>query len=323
MKILFTGVSSFTGFWFVRKLSEAGHEVVATCTRGSFEDYLDASVRAQRMQWLADQDWANLRFLYGCRFGDETFVSLIEDGSFDVLAHHGAEVTDYKSPDFDVARAVANNTHNLLGVLNACKSSGCSRIVLTGSVFEGGEGAGSDGLPHFSPYGLSKSLTAEMFKYYCGEAGLRLGKFVIPNPFGPYEEPRFTAYLMRTWAAGETASVKTPDYVRDNIHVSLLACAYVRFIESLSDTPGFRQTNPSNYVETQGAFAQRFAVAMRERLALPCELALSKQTVFSEPRTRLNNDIPETHALNFYEDSAWDELAEYYRAMYPRMSDDS
>ena len=28
MKILFTGASSFTGYWFVKTLAEAGHEVI-------------------------------------------------------------------------------------------------------------------------------------------------------------------------------------------------------------------------------------------------------------------------------------------------------
>ena len=78
----------------------------------------------------------------------------------------------------------------------------------------------------FSAYGLSKALTAQVFRYYCGRAGLSLGKFVIPNPFGPYEEPRFTAYLMKNWLTGGTPSCSSPAYVRDNIHVSLLAKAY-------------------------------------------------------------------------------------------------
>jgi hypothetical protein len=46
---------------------------------------------------------------------------------------------------------------------------------------------------------------------------------VIANPFGPLEEPRFCAYLVKTWAAGQVPEVRTPLYVRDNIHVSLLA----------------------------------------------------------------------------------------------------
>lgn len=314
MKILLTGVSSFTGFWFARKLTEAGHEAVATCTRGSLDDYAGDGVRGERMQWLVDQKLPGLRFVFDCRFGDDKFLALIERESFDVMAHHGADVTDYKSPDFNVAAAVDRNTNNLRSVLIACADSGCRRIVLTGSVFEGGEGAGSQGLPHFSPYGLSKAITAEMFKYYCEQAGLRLGKFVIPNPFGPFEEPRFTAYLMRTWVAGNTAGVNTPAYVRDNIHVEQLAAAYVAFVSGLSESVGFAKTNPSGYAESQGAFAERFAREMSKRLGLTCGLDLSDQTEFTEPYSRINTDRLVCEMPD--DDSCWDAVANYYAAQH-------
>ena len=58
--------------------------------------------------------------------------------------------------------------------------------------------------------GSQPHLTAEMFKYFTGETGIRLGKFVIPNPFGPYEEPRFTAYLAKSWYEGKTPTVSAP-----------------------------------------------------------------------------------------------------------------
>ena len=85
---------------------------------------------------------------------------MISEGGWDLLCHHAADVTNYKSPDFDAVGAVQNNTRNLVTVLQALKSAGCGKSVLTGTVFEGGEGAGSQGLPDFSPYGLSKALTA-------------------------------------------------------------------------------------------------------------------------------------------------------------------
>ena len=56
--------------------------------------------------------------------------------------------------------------------------------MLTGSVFEQNEGAGEPPLVAFSPYGLSKGLTAEVVRHRCREFGIRYGKFVIPNPFG-------------------------------------------------------------------------------------------------------------------------------------------
>jgi nucleoside-diphosphate-sugar epimerase len=185
-------------------------------------------------------------------------------------------------------------------------------VLLTGSVFEGGEGAGSEGLPDFSPYGLSKALTAQAFRYYCARAGMGLGKFVIPNPFGPFEEPRFTAYLVKNWFSGQTPGCATPLYVRDNIHVSLLARAYAQFAAELGPS-GFVKRSPSGYVESQGAFALRFAAELRRRLDLPCPVELKQQIDFAEPRVRINTDVPDAAALGFSEEAAWDELAEYYR----------
>ena len=310
MRILFTGASSFTGFWFVRELAAAGHEVVAIFRRRSVADY-NEDVRGKRVGLLQ----SCCRAVFDWSFGDERFVNVREnDGPWDLLCHHAAEVTNYKSPEFGVAAALARNTCNLSKVLTALEETGCREVLLTGSVFEGGEGAGSEGLPHFSPYGLSKALTAEAFRFYTRRAGLRLGKFVIANPFGPYEEPRFTAYLIRTWLSGETANVRTPAYVRDNIHVSLLAKAYVDFAERLADGPGFQKLNPSGYVESQGNFALRFAGQMRRRLDLPCEVELARQTEFTEPRIRINTDMLDADRLGWEESAAWDSIAEYYSA---------
>ena len=309
MKILFTGGSSFTGSWFVRALAEAGHEVTATFRRRP-EEYPDP-IRRERVARAA----AATRPVYGCAFGDPAFLELLGAGGFDLLGHHAAEVTDYKSPDFDAAAALASNTRNLPAVLAALTAGGGRRVLITGSVFEGGEGAGSQGRPDFSPYGLSKALTARAFGYYCGRDGLGLGKFVIPNPFGPDEDPRFTAYLVRHWLAGAVPTCSTPAYVRDNIHVSLLAQAYARFAAAVP-AEGFARANPSGYVESQGAFALRVARELGPRLGVPCPVELAPQDRFPEPRIRINTDPPDANALGWDESAAWDDLAGYYRRIH-------
>jgi UDP-glucose 4-epimerase len=312
MKILFTGGSSFTGFWFIRELATAGHQVTAVYRKRA-EEYPDEA-RRQRVILAAEV----CRPVHGYSFGDESFLALIREGGWDLLCHHAADVTNYKSPDFNTVTAVQNNTKNLAAVLEALKTTGCRKVLLTGSFFENGEGAGSQGLPDFSPYGLSKALTAQMFRYYCARSGLSLGKFVIPNPFGPFEEPRFTTYLMKNWLTGATPACSSPSYVRDNIHVSLLAKVYTRFAKDLPDTAGFTKINPSGYAESQGAFALRVAQEMRLRLNLPCPVELKKQTDFSEPRVRINTDIPDPDALGWNESAAWDGLARYYHQIYAR-----
>jgi nucleoside-diphosphate-sugar epimerase len=306
VRVLFTGASSFTGCWFVRALAEAGHEVTALFRRApeSYPDPLRRE-RALRLQSVSTG-------LIGASFGDEVFRSRLREGGFELLCHHGAEVGDYRSPSFDVAAALAANTRDVRGCLADFATGGGRAVLLTGSVFERGEGLGEAPTSAVSPYGLSKSLTSDVFAFEAPRAGLAFGKLVIPNPFGPFEEARFTSHLVTRWRAGEGVVVRTPDYVRDNIHVDLLARAYVRFAESLPDAARPRRARPSGYVESQGAFAERFAREMRARLGLPCALEHAVQTDWSEPRVRINTEACDANALGWDEAGAWDAIAAYY-----------
>jgi UDP-glucose 4-epimerase len=235
MKILLTGAGSFTGYWFAETLAAAGHEVVAPL-RGNLDSPNDQE-RSERVFRLRGK----VELVPACGFGSAKFLSLIRSQDFDVLCHHGAEVGDYRNPEFDMAGAAASNTLNLRSVLQAMGECGLKGVVLTGSIFEQDEGAGSQPLMAFSPYGVSKGLTAQIVRHRCHEFGVPFGKFVIPNPFGPLEQPRLGAYLARTWATGGTAEIKTPDYIRDNIHVGLLAACYRRFVEESETAPAFRK----------------------------------------------------------------------------------
>ena len=313
MKILFTGGSSFTGFWFIRELARAGNEVVATFRKRP-EEYADEPRRTRVSLALKI-----CRGVFDCTFGDPAFLDLARGERWDLFCHHAADGTNHKSQDFDSISALRANTRNIGTVIEALqgKGRGCTRLLLTGSVFENDEGAGSQGLPAFSPYGLSKGFTYQYFRYHAARAGLPLGKFVIPNPFGPYEDPRFTAYLVKCWLAGETAAVQTPEYVRDNIHVSLLARAYAKFASELADCSDVRKINPSGYPESQGAFALRFSREMQLRLGFPCKLDLNGQVECLEPRGRINTDPVDGQSLDWNEAHAWDEIADYYRQLRP------
>ena len=307
MKILFTGASSFTGFWFVKRLAEAGHEVHATF-RGSGPDAY-ADVRCHRVREVLKY----CRPIWACPFGSETFLSsIVSEGTWDLLCHHAAEVRDYRSSDFNVTAALETNTLNMRAALILLQQRGLRAVLATGTSFEAGEGCGTAPLEAILPYGLSKTLTFQVTQFWCHELGLQLRKFVIPNPFGPFEEQRFTSYLAKTWLEGKPAHVKTPLYIRDNIHVSLLAAAYAVFATSLTSTPRRPTLHPSGYVESQGAFATRFATAMRDRLGCDCTLVLETQQVFTEPAVRINTDALDTASFGWTESGAWDELAEFY-----------
>ncbi|WP_316193569.1 MULTISPECIES: NAD(P)-dependent oxidoreductase [unclassified Bradyrhizobium] len=307
MRILLTGASSFTGLWFARELAAKGHTVVAPLRSGDYD-----GIRAMRIAELKKI----AAVVENAPFGSARFLDLIADGTWDLLCHHAAQTQDYRSPSFDATAALAENTHNLGTVLKQLLSRGLSGVVLTGSVFENDEGAGTAPLAAFSPYGLSKGFTWQSFRFLSATMGFNLGKFVIANPFGPFEEPRFCSYLIRCWLKGEVPSVRTPLYVRDNIHVDLLAQAYRDWAERVpAQTSRIARFNPSFYVESQGAFARRFADEMRPRLGRPCAISLLAQTDFAEPMVRVNTDLVDGGRYGWSATDAWQAAADYYLSM--------
>jgi UDP-glucose 4-epimerase len=291
--------------WFSTALARRGHNVVAAARR---EQPAYSGLRSERVARVAQC----CQLVWNAPFGSPRFLDAIEqERPFDVLCHHGAETEGYKSAEFDAIAATATNTNALTAVLHTLHNQGCRRIMLTGSIFEAGEGAGTSPLRAFSAYGLSKTLTSQIFAFYAAQEGFALGKVVIPNPFGPYEEPRFTDYLVRCWRDGKAATVTTPLYVRDNIHVSLLTDVYCGFATALPEE-GFHKTNPSGYAETQGSFAARFAREIGMRLRLDTALEMTRQSVFDEPAVRINTDVVEHAVRDWNEEAAWDQLADYY-----------
>lgn len=310
MKILFTGASSFSGMWFVKELAEQGHEVTAIFKR-HLNDY--SGIRRLRV----DQVLPLCISHFNISFGDEAFLELLKKESFDLFCHHAADVTDYRSPNFDVGKAVASNTRNIKTILELLKHNGCQTMVLTGSVFEQNEGVSLDSdLPAISPYGLSKGLTSEVFNFYSQQLNIRCAKFVIPNPFGPYEEGRFTNYLAQNWLQTNTPAVNTPMYIRDNIPVTLLAKAYAHYISSLKNATTSLKYNPSYYVFSQGEFTSLFAKKLSARFNKECLFELKHQTDFPEPLKRINSEPIDSTALQWDEELFWDKSANYYQMIH-------
>jgi UDP-glucose 4-epimerase len=311
VRILLTGGSSFTGLWFARSLAAAGHTVVAPL-KGLVSGY--SGLRCERVSELKRV----VEVVEDCPFGSTSFIDLASTGTWDLLCQHAARTGDYRNPDFDVLGAVAENTHNLVAVIKAMSTRGLAGVILTGSIFEQDEGAGDAPLRAFSPYGLSKGLTWEFYRFLSQTMGFPLGKFVIPNPFGPFEEPRFCNYLIQSWFKGEVPTVRTPLYVRDNIHVDLLAAAYGSFVSKVPAQKGVIKLNPSFYVESQGAFAVRFATEMAPRLGIACPVTSLLQSEFGEPMVRINSDRIDGATLGWSEAAAWDAEAEFYKTRAAR-----
>lgn len=306
MRVLLTGASSFTGCWFAEALAAAGAAVTATCRRPAA-----AYAGLPRMR-LDKVLAAGCRLVEGTAFGDGTFLELLrDDGPFDLLCHHGADVGDLRRADYDPLAALAADTRNAAEAMRLLAGCGGRGLVVTGSVFEADEGGG-DGQA-VNAYGLAKTLSWQTLRFHAGRHGLAIGRLVIPHPFGPLEKPGFTSSLVRSWLAGRPATVRRPDLVRDFVHVDMLAAAYVELCRDVLARGGCQRSTPSGHVGTLLGLAQLFAQELGPRLGRPCELlARPDPGPATEPSLRVNPGPRSALASGWPTGPSWDRYAFYH-----------
>jgi nucleoside-diphosphate-sugar epimerase len=299
-RVLLTGASSFTGLWIAQALAAAGFEVVAALQRAP--DAYDAERRARlaRVAQVAE-------VVYATPFASPAFETLLRGGRFAALAHHAADVTGYRDPNFDALGAFQRNTAGGPGLFATAAEAGVRALLVTGTVFEAGEGGGAAEPLAVTPYGLSKTLTNLAFRHFADWSGLRFGRFVIPSPYGAFEQQRsFPAYLFRSWFAGQTPQVRTPLYLRDHLPAPMLGRAYAGYLRALLSEAGAPEARrPSGWIASQGDFARKVAAEAAARLGRACPLELAEQTAFAEPLRRVNSE-PATPA-DWDESRFWDD----------------
>ncbi|WP_309091840.1 NAD-dependent epimerase/dehydratase family protein [Phenylobacterium sp.] len=278
--VLLTGASSFTGLWFAEALAHEGWRVVAPLRRAK-GDY--TGLRAERVERLT----LSAERVFEAPVDSPTFRDLIGSVRPALLAHHAADIPGYRDPDYDVEAGVARNMAGMAEAIAAFAAAGGQAVLATGTYFESGEGGGHEAA---SPYGLSKALTNAAQRELAQAAGLGFGKFVIPAPFGPWEEGRLVWSLFQAWTQGRSAEIRTPDYVRDHVPVPYLARAYAEAAGRMLEPGAERAFRPSGYVERIGDFARRVARHVRMQTDMACEIVEHPQSAFPEPLRRANSE---------------------------------
>jgi UDP-glucose 4-epimerase len=306
-RVLLTGVSSFTGYWFAKVLSEYGYSICCPLPR---EERQYEGLKKERLDSLPQE----VEVVYDSPFGSSGFLGLL-DSRIDALCLHGSYVSGYNQSDFSASEAIRQNLYNAEAVLAKAKTSGCSRVIWTSSVFEDAVELDDSKLgtyPVWYRYALSKKLSGLAFRSLCFESDIGFSRFVITNPFGPLEDPKLCRLMANAVIQQKVFEVRTPHYVRDMIHVRHLAEAYIHLLRLLISGQDCPELRPGEYSGNLGDFAQIFVSEISKRLGKPCRVERSDSMVFNEPLSLIN----ETHVSSLVKvydpNDRWDELAAFY-----------
>lgn len=150
---------------------------------------------------------------------------------FDIVCHLAGigKVPDNGSIDtmFDV------NCCGTLAVLNYCCRTGAACVFASSAAVYAPSGRRHRLKEDASTepvltYGASKLLAEKICRHQARNLSIDVTVLRIFNPYGPgQKEPYFISYVVNTLRNGKKVVLKTPDVVRDFIHVSDVAKAFV------------------------------------------------------------------------------------------------
>ena len=277
MNLLFIGVSSFTGFHFVKKISETNKfKIYCTLTK-NLNDY--RSERLERIRLISKNK--NVVLVKKTKFGDKKFINLLSKTKFNIICFHHAVTKNYKDDlKFNLSKSINENTINIDKVFNKIYSD--TKIVVSNTIFQKVKDKGYD---NFSKYGISKDSSYKKIKLYCKKHRLKLKSIFITNPWGILEEKKLNYYLINRWLLDKKTVIEHPNYIRDNIYIDKLSNYYIRIISSNSKKIDYF---PTGYCSTNKAFIEALKNKFEKFFNKKVNVNFKKKGNYSQPLIRIN-----------------------------------
>lgn len=284
-----TGVTSFSGYWFARKLIMMGNELIIVRTTNQTTNH-----------WLTELKRESLGFQ--CEFFGTELMNCI---SIDALLLHGSSMQDRRSLDFNIPMAV-EKTVSVTKWIN--KYFETKAVVHTGTFSENNESVGENPLQSFNPYSTSKQLIYENHKRIF--EGVPLLKYVMPNPFGQLQQNNLFSYLEKVWAQKEVPIISKPDYIRDFVPIDLLSTNYSKIVEEfILGKYTSEKYAPSYFIGSNKNMATIYSNEISRRIGIELPLKFEKQLDYDEPRIRININPANLIVKEWRENQFWDNLA--------------
>jgi len=274
--ILFTGVSSFTGFHFVRKLSEnKKFQIFCTLSKNK-KKY--SQLQKERINIISKKK--NILLFYNYKFGSKKFLELLKKKKFKVLCfHHSYTKKYYDNLNFNFTKSLFNNLSNVEKVFDYISKN--SKLIISNSYFQPSQS--ERGI--FSKYGISKNITYEVYKSFCKFKNIRYKSIFINNPWGILENKKFNHYLITNWLKKKEVIIKYPSNIRDNININLLSREYNKIVLSNSSK---KEYYPTGYCSSNKVFVESLRQEFEKFFNLKTKVKYLNKVKSIEPLTRVN-----------------------------------
>lgn len=275
--ILFTGVSSFSGFHFVREMSSEQNIKIFCLVSKKITNY--TSLKRKRIDLIKKNK--NVKLIFNVKFGDKNFIRILKEKKFEIICFHHAYTKNYSNDEkFNFSKSIKENLNNVENVFsNIWKNS---TIIISNSYFQDSR---NKKYKSFSKYGISKNITYEAYKNFSNLYKLKYKSIFINNPWGIYEEKKLNYYLIENWLKNKEVIIKNPLYIRDNINIEILSQDYTKFVFSNHTK---KEYYPTGYCCSNKVFIESLRSSFEKFFNIKTRVKYLKSTKYDEPLIRIN-----------------------------------
>jgi UDP-glucose 4-epimerase len=263
-RVAISAASSFTGAWIARAFFAAGWTVLPVCAR-PHSTY--SGVRRARIDLIREC----VPVHFECEATDGSLAAWIRNYRPDVWIHHHHWMENFRSPDYDLNRALKSGLGTLPEILDAVARGNGRCVIYSGTYFEPGERGQVWQRSQPTPYARSKAQIWEALCHECDVRGLHLAKIVIPNPIGPLEnEDRLIPCMIRHAETGGALQLRSPGQLADYLPIADLSAQYVKLATQILTGCSNTVIRPAGRISSTLDWVQ-FAAAelLEKRLGLP------------------------------------------------------
>ena len=308
--IVIDGISSFTGFHFANSLSTK-YKVYGLISK-KYNNYKE--LKKKRLDILLKNQ--NIKIYENIKFGDLKFFKILKKfKKIDLFCLHSSYTKNYNNDNkFSLKKAISSNLNNIEKFLDLMKLKG-ARINYSQSIFQSLYKKNVIE-KNFSKYSISKDIVSLYLTFLCEKKRLLLSFFTIANPFGIYEEKRYTNYLIKTWNNNETVFVKTPYYFRDNIPIDYLNFFFLNHVNKVLISKRGIFNCPSYYKMTQLDFTKIFKKKYEQKVKKKVKIKINNNfnvEDYAQPLRRVGSKkIDFSKKINIF----WEKYLSYYCKIY-------
>ena len=182
MRVLFTGSSSFTGYYFLKEINKQKIKTFAIFSRNisSYKKNYQKEILKSELKYIKPR--------LNIKFGSPKYLKLIQNEKIDTICFHHFIVGNLDK-EYKFRVNLKKILKNLEEVIYYLSLNGKTTILYTSSVYQRISAKNSyiNDQSRIN-YGFTKQILFQILKYFCKKNKINLIDFELQNPIGQFEK---------------------------------------------------------------------------------------------------------------------------------------